>query len=66
VPQTDPYTLALALSGTLPEESDPRSELIALGMVTSGVICEAHPDERAGLVERFVAILRGSITADMH
>ncbi len=63
---TDPKDLALSIADALPNEADHRQALVALGVVTSGIIFEAAPEDRAGLVEHFCAILRSSVRGELH
>lgn len=53
--------LADSIAESISESTDPRVELVALGMVVSGVICETRPESRAELVETFCTILRQSV-----
>lgn len=58
--------IADSLAAALPEEGDPRDELVALGMVASGVICQTAQHERADLVEAFCSILRKSVALELN
>lgn len=66
MPQTDPATLAIALADTLPRNADRRSELVAIGMLATAVICEGPDDERAELVETFCSILRAGVAQQLN
>lgn len=55
-----------ALTGALPREAEARDELAALGIIATGIICQAEPDERAELVETFCGILRKSCASDFN
>lgn len=63
---SEPKSLALSVAKAIEKSSDPRAELIALGMVASGIICETAPEERAELVETFCQILRKSVGGALH
>lgn len=63
---SDPKSLALSVSEVMEKSTSPRSELIALGMVASGIICETPAEQRAELVETFCQILRNSVTGALH
>ena len=64
---TDPATIAISLADALPREADRRDELIAIGMLTTGLICESPcENERAELVEAFCNILRGCIVQRLN
>ncbi len=63
---SDPKSLALSVSEVMEKSTSPRSELIALGMVASGIICETPPEQRAELVETFCEILRSSVNGALH
>lgn len=58
--------LAHSIADALEESEDARSELIALGMVVSGVICETEPEGRADLVDTFCKILRDSVANELN
>jgi hypothetical protein len=63
---TDPSLLALALADTLPRSADRRSELVAIGMLATAVICEGPNEERAELVEAFCNILRTGVAQQLN
>jgi hypothetical protein len=58
--------IASSLAATLPEEADARDELMALGLVTTGVICAVRHEDRAELVETFCAMLRKGVAGELH
>ncbi len=55
-----------SLAAALPKEADPRDELIALGMVATGVICATEQESRAELVETFCKMLRKGVAGELH
>ena len=59
-------TIAACLTGALPEEVDQRAALIALGLVTAGVVCGAEPGDRSELVEAFCKLLRESVAQELN
>jgi hypothetical protein len=63
---SDPKSLALSVAEVIEESTNPRAELIALGMVASGIIGETPPEDRAELVETFCSILRKSVAGTMN
>lgn len=62
----DAKLLACTIADTLSESKDTRAELVALGMVVSGVICETEPDDRAELVDAFCILLRQSVASTLN
>lgn len=58
--------IAEAISDALPPRADARDELIALGLVATGVICQTPVDRRAQLVDTFCALLRKGCAADLN
>lgn len=63
---SDAKHIADSLAHALPDTADPRDELIALLLVTSGVILTTEPDERAELVDNFCRVLRESVILDLN
>lgn len=65
---SQPKTIARALSNALPAQADARDELIALGLVATGVICQTPLEGRAELVDTFCTLIRKgtAIAADMN
>lgn len=61
-----PVEIACSLADTLAETDDVRSEIVALGMVASGVILHAPIAQRAELVEMFCRVLRTSVATELH
>ena len=49
-----------------PEEGDAREELIALAVVTAGVVCNVPMESRAELVDTFCSLLRKSTAIDLN
>ena len=62
----DQKDLALAIAETMPETSTVQDDLVALGMVVSGVICTAEECERNELVEKFCETLRKSMASQLN
>lgn len=58
---SEPKSLALSVAEVMEGSTNARDELVALGMVATGIICEAPPEQRVELVETFCNILRGSV-----
>lgn len=58
--------MACTIADTLTESTNARDELIALGMVVSGVICETEPGTRTELVDLFCDILRKSVSSSLN
>lgn len=63
---TDALELAGEIASVLPEEADPRDELVALGMVATGVICSTRHEDRAELVDTFCKMLRLGVAGELH
>ena len=63
---SEPKSLALSVAEVMSESKNPRDELVALGMVATGIICETPAEQRAELVETFCQILRNSVTGALH
>ena len=63
---SDPKSLALSVADVMSESKNSRDELVALGIVASGIICEMPPEHRAEFVETFCQILRSSVSGVMH
>lgn len=62
----NPLDIASSLASALPEDADVRDELIALGMVTTGVICATPHEDRAELVDTFCKMLRIGVAGELH
>lgn len=58
--------IAEAISDALPPRADARDELIALGLVATGVICQTPVDRRAQLVDTFCALLRKGCATELN
>ena len=54
--------IASALAEALPAKADVRDELIALGLVATGVICQTPMEGRAVLVDTFCRLVRQGTT----
>lgn len=63
---SQPKKIAEALSDALPRSADARDELIALGMVATGVICTTRQEDRAQLVETFCALVRKGVATELN
>ena len=67
VRKEDPRLLADALIDAMPSVADRRQALVALGMVTTVMICEsASPIDRAELVDAFCKILRDEVAKQLN
>lgn len=58
-----PKTIAATLSNALPPRADARDELIALGMIATGVICQTPAQDRAKLVDTFCELMRKGVAS---
>lgn len=63
---SEAHLIADTLANVLPENASPRDELMALGMVASGVICNTALEHRADLVETFCRVLRRSVAIELN
>jgi len=58
--------IAIALADALPADADPRTELVAIGMLATALIAATDADQRADLVETFCTTLRKSVANEMN
>lgn len=61
-----PRMIIEALTDALPPEANARDELIALGMVATGVICSTPIEQRSELIEIFCALVRKGTATDLN
>jgi len=61
-----PVEIAGAIAEALEETDDVTSELVALGMVASAVICTTRKEQRHELVETFCRVLRRSVGIEFN
>lgn len=62
----DPLDIASSLASALPAAADARDELIALGLVATGVICTTPHENRAELVDTFCRLVREGVAGELH
>lgn len=62
----DAKQVARSIADTLAESNDAREELIALGIVVSGVISETPPEGRSELVDVFCDLVRKSVAGTLN
>lgn len=62
----DAKQMACSIADTLTESTDAREELIALGIVVSGVICETPLENRSELVDVFCDLVRKSVASTLN
>ena len=62
----DILNIVTSITFALPDEGESRDVLIAVGIVASGILCQAPFEERAELVERFCELLRKSSAIDLN
>lgn len=62
----DADDIAIALADALPRDAERRTELVAIGMVATALICGTREEDRADLVEEFCAILRKSVAMELN
>lgn len=55
-----------SLAAALPENADAREELIAVGMVATGIISAVPHEDRAELVDKFCKTLRLGVAGELH
>ena len=63
---SDADEIALALADALPHDADRRTELVAVGMLTTALIAGTVTEDRAELVEEFCATLRRSVANELN
>lgn len=55
-----------SIANALPEESSARDDLIALAVVTTGVIQSVDPEGRPELIEKFCELIRKNAALDLN
>ncbi len=66
MPRPDADQVALALADALPADAMLQTELVAVGMLVTALICNAEQKDRCELVEMFCELLRNSVAGELN